>query len=306
MARAGTENTGVRPIGWSTDAARREIIPPEGVPIPVRLADRGSRAAALIIDLIIIIAVIIAVGVAAAYGAANLSLAAWGLALVILVSFLVRSFYFILFELRWQGTTPGKRALGLRVIDRGGGRLRPEAVFARNLMREVEVFMPISILLMGERIGAGGWTALFTLVWLGIFVLMPFFNRDRMRVGDLVGGTWVIAMPRAVLSPDMAGPAPSGARPVRPQEGYAFTPAQLDIYGVFELQTLEQVLRDSGPQAAAMRDEVADRIRRKIGWSGPDVIDSTAFLQAFYAALRARLEAGMLFGRRRRDQHDRP
>ena len=302
MAKAAA----LRPMPAPADAALRQIVPPEGVPIPVRLADRGTRAIALVIDLIIIIAIIVAVGLAAAYGAANLSLAAWGLALVILVSFLVRSFYFILFELRWQGTTPGKRALGLRVIDRGGGRLRPEAVFARNLMREVEVFTPISVLLMGERIGAGGWTALFTLVWLGIFVLMPFFNRDRMRVGDLVGGTWVIAMPKAVLSPDMAGPAPAESMAGRAREGYAFTPAQLDIYGVYELQTLEQVLRDSGPHAAAMRDEVSGRIRRKIGWSGPEVTDSTAFLQAFYAALRGRLETGMLFGRRRRDQHDRP
>ena len=72
----------------------------------------------------------------------------------LLLSFALRSFYFIFFELRWQGATPGKRALGLRVIDRKGGRLKPEAVFARNLMREVEMFLPISLLWV---IVVAGW-----------------------------------------------------------------------------------------------------------------------------------------------------
>jgi hypothetical protein len=51
---------------------------------------------------------------------------------------------------------------------------------------------------------------------------------------------------------------------------------------------------------------VARRIRTKIGWEGaPDVSDS-AFLAAYYAALRGRLERQMLFGRRRKDKFDTP
>ena len=80
-----------------------------------------------------------------------------------------------------------------------------------------------------------------------------------------------------------------------------FSPAQLDVYGVKELQVLERVLRAGDRRTLR---EVAERIRRKIEWDGPaDTLDRT-FLTAYYAALRSRLETGLLFGRRRRDKHD--
>jgi hypothetical protein len=93
---------------------------------------------------------------------------------------------------------------------------------------------------------------------------------------------------------------------------YTFTPAQLGFYGVYELQTLESVLRRAEPGSAAGRQEIARRIRAKIGWPAPEQtfqgerdFDPTAFLEAFYAAQRAHLERRMLFGKRRRDKHDR-
>ena len=50
---------------------------------------------------------------------------------------------------------------------------------------------------------------------------------------------------------------------------------------------------------------MADRIRGKIGWiTGPNETDA-AFLAAYYAGLRGRLEQRMLFGHRRADKHDR-
>jgi hypothetical protein len=56
-----------------------------------------------------------------------------------------------------------------------------------------------------------------------------------------------------------------------------------------------------------MREEVARRIQRRIGWSADPglAVDPQQFLQAFYTALRRRLEAQMLFGIRRKDKHDR-
>ena len=68
-----------------------------------------------------------------------------------------------------------------------------------------------------------------------------------------------------------------------------------------ELQVLEDVLRRGDKRTLAA---VADRIRGKIGWrSGPGETD-TAFLAAYYAALRGRLEHRLLFGHRRRDKFD--
>ena len=110
-----------------------------------------------------------------------------------------------------------------------------------------------------------------------------------------------------MLLPDVAA-APAAA-PLVPDDAsspYQFTRQQLDVYGIYELQTLEDVLRRSGPHAGEARDAVARRIQRKIGWTEASrAVDSRAFLEAFYAALRGRLEARMLVGVRREDKHDR-
>ena len=277
---------------------RRDIVTPEGVALPVDLADRGERAGAVLIDLIIIVVALVILWLAlwaALSGGRFTENSGWGLAFALVASFALRSFYFTLFELRWQGRTPGKRLLRLRVIDRRGGRLRSDAVFARNLMREVELFLPISLMIAGAP--GGGWGTLLALVWVFVFVLLPFFNKDRMRAGDIVGGTWVIAAPKSVLLPDVAAePAPA----------YRFTREQLDVYGIYELQTLEDVLRQRGPHGPQARNAVARRILRKIAWTGASgSVESREFLEAFYAALRGHLEAKMLLGVRREDKHDR-
>ena len=48
------------------------------------------------------------------------------------------------------------------------------------------------------------------------------------------------------------------------------------------------------------------RIRKKIGWEAPLEVSDRAFLQSYYAGLRARLEGQLLFGRRRADKFDKP
>lgn len=276
----------------------REIVTPEGVPLRLRLAERGERFAAVLIDLTIIVTVLVTAAIAAimilpgaVYG--------WGVALGLLFSFVLRSFYFIFFELRWQGATPGKRALGLRVIDRAGGRLKPEAVFARNLMREVELFLPISLLFSNVGTGDSALAGLLTMAWIGALIALPFFNRDRLRAGDIIAGTWVVEMPKNTLLPDMA------ARRDNAQDAVRFTDAQLSVYGIFELQTLENVLRRSDPNAQQTRKSVADRIKAKIDWQTPQQpVADDRFLETFYAALRGHLERRALFGKRRKDKHD--
>ena len=283
---------------------RREILTPEGVPLPVTLAGRGERAIAVLIDLTIIFGILFVVSVSllVGVGAGVTAASGWALALVLLISFAVRSFYFIIFELRWQGRTPGKRVLGLRVVDRAGGRLRSDAVFARNLMREVELFIPLTLLAADERVGSETWVVLLTLVWLSIFALMPFFNSDRLRAGDIVGGTWVILAPKVMLLADLAG---SAAGQLSAASGFRFTRKQLEVYGIYELQTLENVLRQSDPNARARQDAVRRQIQRKISWTEAKNADPRPFLEAFYAALRAHLETKMLLGVRRKDKHDR-
>ena len=301
-------------LAEADERSLRNIVTPEGVALPVELGSRSERAAAFLIDLLIITGCFIALGLLAL--AAGLlgfrtegerGVAIWVWIALLLGWFVVRSFYFALFELRWHGSTPGKRVFRLRVIDRAGGALTADAVIARNLMREIEVFLPLTLIMVGLGTDMNGLIELAMLGWMLIFTFMPLFNRDRLRVGDMVGGTWVITAPKATLLPDLADA--SGQRPQFQQAAptYAFSSEQLDAYGIYELQTLEQVLRQQGPNAWSVREEVAKRIQRKINWTPPSGlrVDAQAFLQAFYTAQRARLEAQVLLGKRRKDKHDR-
>lgn len=283
----------------ASDAALRSVLTPEGVPIGVELADHGARAGALLIDLAIILGTFVVAGlvlVLAAVAAANVAIA-----LLSVLSFLLRCPFFMFFELRWRGQTPGKRMFKLRVVDRRGGALSPYAVAARNLTREVEVFMPATLLLMG---GAGdamsdmdNLLATTALVWLAVFALMPLFNRDRLRVGDMIAGTWVVRSEPVVLLRDLTTD-PASHR-------YRFTKAQLDVYGIAELQVLEKLLRQPKTQTTReTKRDVLQRILDKIDWPEREAVDGPAFLNAYYAALRAHLEQRALLGDRRADKHE--
>lgn len=277
---------------------RRRFITPEGIDLGLVLGGAGERAGAFLIDAAIIVGslilfTIVMMIVAAWAGgpAGEISLIIWFLG-----SFIARNGYFILFEMGPRAATPGKRRMGLRVVARNGGRLTGDAVIVRNLMREIEIFLPLFFLSYQTGEGtADAMTALFGLTWSGIFLFFPLMNKDRLRVGDLLAGTWVVRAPRTTLDLDLIGAAAGG--PAGP--GYTFTDAQLDAYGVFELQTLEDVIRRG--DWAAMQT-VAQTIRQKIGWTGGG--GDVEFLHAYYRALRVRLERGLLFGRRRKDKFD--
>jgi hypothetical protein len=119
--------------------------------------------------------------------------------------------------------------------------------------------------------------------WIGSF---PLFNKDRLRVGDLVAGTWVVSLPKVRLAPDLVSATAVSRR--------TLSNAALSLYGIYELQTLEEVLRNEQPDAIAT---VANAIRHKAGL--PDDGDDYGFLSDYYAALCAKLERGLLIGRRR-------
>ena len=294
----------------ATQAARpkgeRRIVTPEGVPLTFQLAERGERAAAVLIDLVIMLVALGAVILAFVFLSWQLGFSEIIVGVSLLLFFLIRTFYFVYFELRWQGATPGKRALGLRVIDRKGGYLRPDAVFARNILREVELFLPLTLLLAGPEQGSSAWVNLLTLGWLSVFVLLPFFNKDRLRAGDVIAGTWVVSAPKTLLLSDVAAGAKARQSPSQTAAPeFPFTRSQLEIYGIYELQTLEDVLRQKGPQTEETLREVTLRVQRKIGWTGEEKVDYRRFLEAFYAALRAHLESRLLLGERRENKHDR-
>ncbi len=291
-----------------TAKRRRVLITPEGIALPVILAGRGARLGAMLIDLTIMALAVIVAAIALGYIGAGAMVdgavkdgrnpAAEAIQIVlILLLFALRHGYFLLFELGPRGATPGKRMTGIRIAARGGGRLSTEMVLARNLLRDIELFLPIIALFVLGFVG--GLTNWALAGWLLVFALFPFFNRDRLRAGDLVAGTWVLEAPRQKLQAALSTTqtAASGTSATT-GASYKFAEAELAIYGEYELQTLERVLRENRADAVIA---VQEAICRKIGWN-PGAGDERAFLEAYYTQLRARLESGMRLGKRKADK----
>lgn len=287
--------------GPATRVTVREVTTPEGVPLPFEVASSGDRFGGFFLDTLIQFAVMFVVSMLA-MSAAPAGVDGWTLAVFLLVFLFLRNFYFTWFELRWQGATPGKRVTRTRVMDAQGGPLRADAVLVRNLMRELETWLPLSVLLVPDQIwpDAPPWARLVSGFWALVFALLPLFNRYRMRVGDIVAGTIVVRAPRAFLLADLGGKEVRRAAAT-----YRFTERQLDVYGIYELQVLEDLLRRGQAlhKDRALR-AVCERIRKKIGWTGGEV-QTERFLREFYAALRARLEQKMLLGKRKADKYSR-
>jgi uncharacterized RDD family membrane protein YckC len=284
----------------TTRRERRNIVTPEGVPIPVALADYSERFTAFALDWVMWTLLLLAVylPLLAVVGFGKFTLIAISIALFI--GFVVRNIYFVYFEIAWRGATPGKRIVGIRVIDRAGGPLLPSAVIARNLTREVEMFLPLGILMSGGK-SAGGVLDLQQLsiaIWLVFFAALPLINRDRMRGGDLIAGTMVIALPKLTLLSDLV----EGALQ------FSFTEQQLRAYGAFELQVLEELLRrPPTPAGALVLQDVCDKICHKIGWATPVPPKQVVpFLRDFYRAERAFLEREQLYGKVRADKFSPP
>jgi uncharacterized RDD family membrane protein YckC len=291
------------------DARARQIVTPEGVPLAFTLASGGERAAAFVLDMVFMMVALIAMGIVYAILGGGLMLEA----LLMVAAFILRNFYFVIFETRWQGSTPGKRIIGIRVVDSRGGQLEAGAILARNLVREIEVWQPLMFLIASDQMwpNAPAWAKLVSGAWLVLFMLMPLFNRDRLRIGDLLGGTRVVQQPKTLLMPDLADTSlhamvlPGGY--LAPAQGptFPFTAEQLDVYGIFELQVLEGVLRGGADPMAHVEAlaTVAQRIHAKIRYHVPVMPHQyEKFLRDFYMALRAHLEKKMLFGVRREDK----
>ncbi|MEP2735665.1 MAG: RDD family protein [Erythrobacter sp.] len=289
---------------------RRQVITPEGVSIPITVASRGARLGAFILDITFFIAVLFVFhllmvalfsSTLAEEAIEDISVpnaaAEFVVILYVLFMFVARYGYFLGFELGPRGATWGKRLVGIRVAARDGGRLSAEAIIARNLIRDIEVLLPLSFFITA-LVGDGGNAGWAGAIWVAIFIAFPFFNKDAMRAGDVIAGTWVVEVPKIklaeTLSTQGAAQGTSGVTGAK----YEFGEAELSIYGEHELQTLERVLRDDKDEALIA---VHGAICNKIGWS-PGAGDERAFLEAFYAQLRARLESDMRFGKRKADK----
>jgi uncharacterized RDD family membrane protein YckC len=273
--------------------AARTLLTPEGVALVYRTAPLADRALALITDIGIILAFnFLAIELPLLFvSRADEFL----LVLSMFLAFAGSNLYFIFFELRWQGRTPGKRILNLCAISRQGGELSPFMVVSRNVTRVVELLFPFAIFhaLSSE---AGFFDVVLPVFWLIGVTMLPLWNKDRLRAGDLLSGTIVIAMPKAELLPDLSGDGGEA-----PGLHYSFTKGQLSVYGSYELHILEEILRraEEGITLRAIH-KAASRVAGRIGAQlpqDPGYGGLKQFLTDFYSAERAFLEEMRLYGR---------
>lgn len=221
------------------------------------LAGLGSRAAAAFADLVVLGVAYFIIFVF--YAAAGLSdswasgLGSWGTALVVLVAGLGFFLYFALFEALWEGRTPGKRALGLRVVLDTGRPVTANAATVRNLVRIVDFLFPL-----GPLPG----------------LAFVFFHPANKRLGDLAAGTIVVRDRVAAWRLAPAPPAPAN-------EALELGPPELTDP---EFALLDRFLARVDQLLPAVRDRMAVELSRRIEAKIPRrASDPLAYLALVFA-----------------------
>ncbi len=157
------------------------VTTPENVEIIYTLAGIGSRFAAVLLDHLLQGLLLVSVVLAALAFIGGLSnwmggvddlfnLSGWAMGALAFAYFLIIWGYFIVFEAVWNGQTPGKRWLNLRVVKENGQPVDFFTSAIRNLVRILDA-LPTAY---------------------GIGVTCMFFSPAYKRVGDYAAGTVVV------------------------------------------------------------------------------------------------------------------
>jgi uncharacterized RDD family membrane protein YckC len=143
-----------------------EVIAPENIAFTYRGAGPFRRFPAFLIDLFVRLGVLFLLLLFSSF--LSIAVGGLGFALWLVLFFLLSWFYGGFFEAYWNGQTPGKSLMGLRVLSTNGRPINGFQAVLRNLMREADVYL------------------------LGIGLLVMACNRRFQRLGDLVCGTMVV------------------------------------------------------------------------------------------------------------------
>ena len=244
------------------------LISPERVQLDLELAGLGSRFAAAFADGIVkgilIIFFIVAASLLSGLGAVTVS--GWrdmvktgeyvslGGAFTLLIIFGIVYGYSILFETIWNGQTPGKRLIKIRVVQKNGSPVTFTQVLVRNM------FTIIDQLPFFYTIG----------------IISIFLTRRNQRLGDLAAGTVVLR--------EKSGRTPAVLDDTVPEAAWAGT-AGLHLHTVTEAEfsTLKQYLlrKDTlrPEEALALEQKLAAHFRGKLGIEAEESQDLYVFLR---------------------------
>jgi uncharacterized RDD family membrane protein YckC len=177
-----------------------DVRTPESVELTYHLAGLGSRFLAVVIDQAIQIAILIAIFAGLALIGAHAPprprheavgdklVQAIAIAIIVVTTFAIFFGYFIVFEAFWNGQTPGKKLLGIRVVRDGGFPIDLGAATVRNLVR------------VGELI----------LGYYAVAAVSTILSDENKRLGDYAAGTLVVRDASLDLPVERA----AGAEPV--------------------------------------------------------------------------------------------
>jgi uncharacterized RDD family membrane protein YckC len=163
-----------------------DIVTPENIAFHYLLAGPFRRLPAYLIDCVICVTFLVVTLVVVSFWSALGVLAGLSFGLWLVVAFVVSWFYFGIFETLWNGQTPGKRLMGLRVLAVDGRPINAMQSVMRNVLRSVDA-MPL--------VGPAEISIPFYMVAL---VAMSASDRFQ-RLGDLACGTIVVVERRSTL-----------------------------------------------------------------------------------------------------------
>ncbi len=232
---------------------------PEQININYSIAGIGSRFYAALIDIAVmtLIAFIGAYVTIRAINGLDERLYNWLAAIAGVATFALLWGYYMIFELTTNGQSPGKRALGLRVIKVHGYPISFSDSAIRNLVRIVD-FLPFFY-------GAG--------------LVAMLLNKNWQRLGDLAAGTLVVREDTKV------SPNPARTPTIRKSTFVYADWIQLDQLTDAELVSIREYLSRRGTLPRLRRLKlvraIGDPIARKMGGSNP--IDYELFLEELYA-----------------------
>lgn len=150
---------------------------PENVAFGYQVAGLGSRFLATMIDTLligvlqfaVILVVLLILRAVDALGGSD-EATGWVIAILGIVATIFYWGYYVFFEMLWNGQTPGKRWVNLRVIRGDGTPITLSESLIRNLARLVD-FLPAAY---------------------GIGIITMFIDKQSRRLGDLAAGTLVV------------------------------------------------------------------------------------------------------------------
>ena len=160
---------------------RHTVETPEGIELRLATAGPVPRALAFGIDQLIRIGIYIALSFTLPW------LGRFGIGMLFILIFVTEWFYPVLFEVLNRGQTPGKAAMGLRVLHDDGTPINWGASMTRNVLRTVD-FLPL---------------------FYGFGLVTTLLNRDFKRLGDLVAGTVVVYVTRRTETPRLPEEPPA-------------------------------------------------------------------------------------------------